>query len=72
MVIILQNKVINMYSEITKELFKSIVSNDEKAINTVQLSNAYKTMYFVHGVLLLQVENYLSCVTQYYIQDINA
>ena len=70
--IILQNKVINMYSEITKELFKSIVSNDEKAINAVQLENAYKTMFFVHGVLLLRVENYLSCVTQYYIQDINA
>ena len=61
-----------MYSEITKELFKSIVSNDEKSINTIQLEHAYKTMYFVHGVLLLQVENYLSCVTQYYTQDINA
>ena len=61
-----------MYSEITKELFKAIVSNDEKAINIVQLSNAYKTMYFVHGVLLMQVDNYLSCMTQYYIQDINA
>ena len=61
-----------MYSEITKELFNIIISNDEKSINTVHLQNAYKTMYFVHGVLLLQVENYLSCVTQYYIQDINA
>lgn len=61
-----------MYSEITKELFKSIVSNDEKAINTIQLEHAYKTMYFVHGVLLMQVDNYLSCVTQYCIQDINA
>ena len=61
-----------MYSEITKELFKAIVSNDEKSINAIQLSNAYKTMYFVHGVLLMQVDNYLSCVTQYYIQDINA
>ena len=72
MIIILQNKAINMYSEITKELFKSIVSNDEKSINAIQLEHAYKTMYFVHGVLLLQVDNYLSCVTQYYIQDINA
>ena len=61
-----------MYSEITKELFKTIVSDDAKSINTVQLSNAYKTMYFVHGVLLMQVDNYLSCVTQYYIQDVNA
>lgn len=61
-----------MYSEITKELFKSIVLDDTKSINTVQLSNAYKTMYFVHGVLLMQVDNYLSCITQYYIQDINA
>lgn len=61
-----------MYSEITKELFKAIVSDDVKSINTVQLSNAYKTMYFVHGVLLMQVDNYLSCITQYYIQDINA
>lgn len=61
-----------MYSEITKELFKAIVANDEKSINTVQLPNAYKTMYFVHGVLLMQVDSYLSCITQYYIQDINA
>lgn len=61
-----------MYSEITKELFKAIVADDEKSINTVQLSNAYKTMYFVHGVLLMQVDNYLSCITQYYIQDVNA
>lgn len=61
-----------MYSEITEELFKAIVLDDEKSINTVQLSNAYKTMYFVHGVLLMQVDNYLSCITQYYIQDINA
>ena len=61
-----------MYSEITRELFNAIVSNDEKSINTIQLSNAYKTMYFVHGVLLMQVDNYLSCITQYYIQDINA
>ena len=32
----------------------------------------FKTMFFVYGVLLLKVENYLSFVTQYYIQDINA
>lgn len=61
-----------MYSEITKELFKAIVSDDARSINTVQLSNAHKTMYFVHGVLFMQVDNYLSCMTQYYIQDINA
>ena len=60
-----------MYSEITKELFKAIVSDDVKSINTVQLLNAHKTMYFVHGVLLMQVDNYLSCITQYYIQDVN-
>ena len=61
-----------MYSEITKELFKAIVSDAEKSINTVHLSNACKAMYFVHGVLLMQVDNYLSGITQYYIQDINA
>ena len=61
-----------MYSEITKELFKAIVADDEKSINTVHLLTASKTMYFVHGVLLMQVDNSLSCVTQYYIQDINA
>ena len=61
-----------MYSEITKKLLKAIVTDDEKSINTVHLLNASKTMYFVHGVLLMQVDNSLSCVTQYYIQDINA
>ena len=61
-----------MYSEITNELFKAIVADDEKSINIVHLLTASKTMYFVHGVLLMQVDNYLSCVTHYYIQDINA
>lgn len=61
-----------MYSEITESLFNSIVTEDTKCMNTVQLENAFKTMFFVHGVLLMKVENYLSCVTQYYIQDINA
>ena len=61
-----------MYSEITESLFKSIVTSETKCINTTQLENAFKTMFFVHGVLLLKVENYLSCATQYYIQDINA
>lgn len=61
-----------MYSEITESLFNSIVTEDTKCINAIQLENAFKTMFFVHDVLLMKVENYLSCVTQYYIQDINA
>ena len=61
-----------MYSEITESLFKSIVTKETKCINTIQLGHAFKTMFFVEGVLLMKVENYLSCVTQYYIQDINA
>lgn len=61
-----------MYSEITESLFKSIVTKETKCINAIQLDHAFKTMFFVHGVLLLKVENYLSFVTQYYIQDINA
>ena len=61
-----------MYSEITESLFKSIVTKETKCINAIQLDHAFKTMFFVHGVLLMKVENYLSFVTQYYIQDINA
>ena len=61
-----------MYSEITESLFKSIVTKETKCINAIQLDHAFKTMFFVHGVLFMKVENYLSFTTQYYIQDINA
>ena len=67
-----QTRLNKMYIEITEALFKSIVTKETKCINAIQLDHAFKTMFFVHGVLLMKVESYLSCVTQYYIQDINA
>ena len=61
-----------MYSEITKSLFNSIVTKETRCIDAIQLDHAFKTVFFVHGVLLIKFENYLSFTTQYYIQDINA
>ncbi len=61
-----------MYIEITESLYKSIVTKETKCINAIQLDHEFKTMFNVHGVILMKVENYLCFVTKYYIQDINA
>lgn len=61
-----------MYSEITLEVFKRIVPVDVKPIYTEDLEHASKTTYYIDGVYIVVVSNYLSCVVQYYVRDINA
>ena len=58
--------------EITREAFKALVTNDVKCINILnkELYSAY--YYHTKGCNLMQVDNFASCTTQYYIQDINA
>ena len=61
-----------MYAEITRNVFNMIVSIDDKAYMSFKDTNTLHTYYIVDNVQLLKVDNYLSCTSQYYIQDINA
>lgn len=60
-----------MSVEITRELFRSIVDNDEMPFKVESLELCHRIYYHVHGVTLIQVEGFAACVTQFYIQDIN-
>ena len=59
------------YAEITRELFVMITEDVvcSKVINQ-ELCNRY--YYDTKGVRLQQIDNFVSCVSQYYIRDINA
>lgn len=61
-----------MNVEITRELFRSIVDNDEKPFKLESVEPCHRIYYSVHGVVLIQIESYVACVTQFFIQDINA
>ena len=61
-----------MYAEITQNIFDMIVQIDCKCHKVINLEHASKAYYVVDNVTLLKVDNYLSCVSQYYIQDINS
>ncbi len=60
-----------MNVEITKEAFNALL-NRAKPESTEQGEHYRKTLYLNKGVQLIELENFLSCVTQYYVQDINA
>lgn len=61
-----------MYAEITREIFNKLVTIDCKCHKVINLEHASKAYYVVNNVTLLKVDNYLSCTSQFYIQDINA
>lgn len=61
-----------MYSEITKAVFDKVVTLDIKTNKVEYLEHASKAYYFVDGVQFLEIDNYLTCTTQYYVRDINA
>ena len=59
--------------EITKEAALLLIGNDEKSWHDFKQSELYeKTIYKAHGVSVAVFHNYVSNVTQYFIQDINA
>jgi hypothetical protein len=59
--------------EITKEAAFALIGNDEKTWNDYQQNELSETsFYLAHGVRIAVIHNYLSNVTQYYIQDVNA
>ena len=63
-----------MTIEITKEAFNAILEGDINlaclGIETTEPARFIR--YHANGVNLQSVENFVSCVTQYYVTDINA
>lgn len=62
-----------MYAEITKEAFKRLMDNDTKC-NEVENKELCVKYHYIspYGIMLLQIDNFLSCTSQYYVQDINS
>lgn len=58
--------------EIPKEIFNKLVSINHMPTKVDDGELARKTYFNVLDVNLMQIENHVSSVTQYYIQDINA
>jgi len=62
-----------MKIEVTKEAAVKLIGNDEKTWRDfTQTELAEKTLYHGHGVNIEVIHNYISEITQYYIEDINA
>ena len=61
-----------MNSELTKEAFDVLTTGMTSEPTYKQTNLAQFTYYRVHGVLLTEIYNYVSAVSQYYVQDINA
>ncbi len=59
--------------EITKEAAWKLIGNDEKTWTDYQQNElSESSFYLAHGVRIAAIHNYLSNVTQYFVQDINA
>ena len=63
-----------MTIEITKEAFNAIIgANKTEACQSIETTEPARFIrYYANGVNLQSVENFVSCVTQYYVTDINA
>lgn len=61
-----------MKVEITKEAFHALVPDYAPCVKAESTEFANRIEWESHGVLVIQLDNYASCVTQYYVQDINA
>ena len=62
-----------MYAEITKKTFYTLLDEDIKCNHVERKELAEKHYYNIgDDTVLLSIINYVSCVTQYYIRDINA
>jgi hypothetical protein len=62
--------------EITKEAAFALIGNDEETWSDYQDHQQTElnetSFYLAHGVRIAAIHNYISNVTQYYIQDVNA
>jgi len=68
-----QNENMKHSVEITKEAAWELIGNDEKTWTDYQQNELSESSFYLsHGVRIAAIHNYLSNVTQYFIQDINA
>ena len=59
--------------EIAKEAALLLIGNDEKSWHDFKQYELYeKTIYKSNGVFIAVFHNYVSSITQYFVQDINA
>lgn len=57
--------------EVTHAAWRALVPRDTVCVD-VEHGECYRKTFFVaHGVRAFYMENFVSCVTQYYIMDIN-
>lgn len=65
-----------MYSEITKATFKIVLLNIDRSLvkERTEQGEHYAKRFFTmpDGQTVMELENYVSGVTQYYVEDINA
>ena len=62
-----------MYSEITKKTFYTLLDENVKCSHVKEEEHARKFYYNIDDeTVLLIINNFVSNVTQYYIEDINA
>ena len=61
-----------MYAEITHEAFRALVPVDSPVNEVEKLEHGHKEHYFLYGVRLMAVTNYIGAGPQYYIEDINS
>lgn len=63
-----------MHAEITKQAFNSLLINEQvtRHSNFESFEHCNKIYYEVLGITLLQIDNFLTMTSQYYIQDINS
>jgi len=60
------------HTEITKEAFKAIVTNEQESFDYNDKGELFEKTYFkAKGMKLLTIYNFVSNTKQYYIQDIN-
>ena len=63
-----------MYAEITKNTFQKLLNardiKHDAYADDAELARTF--IYFNDEIHLTKIINYVSCVTQYYIRDINA
>ena len=59
--------------EITKEAAWALIGNDEQTWADYEQHETHEVTYYVaKGVRIAAINNYVSEVTQYFLQDINA
>ena len=64
-----------MYAEITSKTFYKLIDGNVSSkylINMEREERAEKCYYNIGDTVLISIFNYVSCITQYYIRDINA